>query len=212
MRYSMASMVLGLAFAMSACSDSTSPSTTGASLDAVSPTPGPRASTCHCHDDAVQCRDADLDDAVRRSSPGHDRRLRRTDDLLLVERRDDARLPAQSAAAAGRDVRTSPGGGMTDAAGQHVDVEQHGMAMGGTPVTGDMTGGMHDGQSTSMMAAAAFIAPSTHHPGYGVHLHDSVRCHADVTRRGEPDARHHGGRSEWNDYHDVQRCHARRPR
>jgi hypothetical protein len=43
------------------------------------------------------------------------------------------------------------GSGMTDAAGQHVDVEQHGTAMGGNPVTSDMMGGMHHGQSTSMM-------------------------------------------------------------
>ena len=42
------------------------------------------------------------------------------------------------------------GSGMMDAEGHHAEVEQHGMGMGGQPVTGGM-GAMHDGESMGMM-------------------------------------------------------------
>lgn len=41
--------------------------------------------------------------------------------------------------------------GMMDGQGQPVEVESHGMAMGGLPVRGQMMGGMHAGQPTGMM-------------------------------------------------------------
>ncbi len=43
------------------------------------------------------------------------------------------------------------GSGMMDAQGHHAEVEQHGMGMGGQPVTGGMMGGMHGGEPMGMM-------------------------------------------------------------
>jgi len=43
------------------------------------------------------------------------------------------------------------GGGMMDANGRPVEVEQHGMGMGGQLVTGQGMGGMHNGQPAGMM-------------------------------------------------------------
>lgn len=43
------------------------------------------------------------------------------------------------------------GGGMIDADGRPVEVEQHGMGMGGQLVPGQGMGGMHDGQPGGMM-------------------------------------------------------------
>jgi hypothetical protein len=43
------------------------------------------------------------------------------------------------------------GAGMMDGSGRPIETEAHGMAMGGQPVTGQMMGGMHGGQSTGMM-------------------------------------------------------------
>jgi hypothetical protein len=45
------------------------------------------------------------------------------------------------------------GSGMMDASGHRAEIEQHGMGMGGQPVTGGMMGGMHGGQPTGMMGA-----------------------------------------------------------
>jgi hypothetical protein len=45
------------------------------------------------------------------------------------------------------------GSGMMDASGHHAEIEQHGMGMGGQPVTGGMMGGMHGGQPSGMMGA-----------------------------------------------------------
>jgi hypothetical protein len=43
------------------------------------------------------------------------------------------------------------GSRMMDGSGHPAEIESHGMAMGGQPVTGGMMGSMHDGQSTGMM-------------------------------------------------------------
>jgi Bacterial Ig-like domain len=43
------------------------------------------------------------------------------------------------------------GSGMMDGSGHRAEIESHGMAMGGQPVTGQMMGGMHNGQPTGMM-------------------------------------------------------------
>ena len=43
------------------------------------------------------------------------------------------------------------GSGMTDANGRMADTEQHGMRMGGQPVTGAMMGPMHGGNPAGMM-------------------------------------------------------------
>jgi hypothetical protein len=43
------------------------------------------------------------------------------------------------------------GSGMMDASGRSVETEEHGLQMGGQPVTGQMMGGMHGGQAPSMM-------------------------------------------------------------
>ncbi len=43
------------------------------------------------------------------------------------------------------------GSGMMDGSGHPAEIESHGMAMGGQPVTGQMMGGMHNGQPTGMM-------------------------------------------------------------
>ena len=43
------------------------------------------------------------------------------------------------------------GSAMMDGSGHPVEIESHGMAMGGQPVTGQMMGGMHNGQPTGMM-------------------------------------------------------------
>jgi hypothetical protein len=51
------------------------------------------------------------------------------------------------------------GSGMMDASGRPVETEDHGLQMGGQPVTGQMMGGMHGGQASSMMG------PGWRHPG-----------------------------------------------
>jgi hypothetical protein len=43
------------------------------------------------------------------------------------------------------------GSGMMDGSGHRAEIESHGMAMGGQPVTGQMMAGMHHGQPTGMM-------------------------------------------------------------
>ncbi len=53
--------------------------------------------------------------------------------------------------AAGTSYTVHLGGGMTDGSGHHVEVEHHGMDMGGQPVTDQMMGGMHGGQPMGMM-------------------------------------------------------------
>jgi hypothetical protein len=53
------------------------------------------------------------------------------------------------------------GAGMMDEGGRPVEVEDHGMGMGGQPVTGGMMGGVHGGQSTGLMG------PGWQHPGDG---------------------------------------------
>jgi Big-like domain-containing protein len=45
------------------------------------------------------------------------------------------------------------GSGMMDGQGHHAEVEQHGMGMGGQPVSGGMMGGMHGGEPMGMMGA-----------------------------------------------------------
>jgi hypothetical protein len=40
---------------------------------------------------------------------------------------------------------------MMDGSGHPAEIESHGMAMGGQPVTSQMMGGMHNGQPTGMM-------------------------------------------------------------
>lgn len=165
MRYSMASRVLGLAFAMSACSDSTSPSTTGASLDAVSPTPGatgvdPATVMTMRFSAAMQTSMMQYVDLHQGTIAGS------VVPMTCSWSSDATTLACQpnQPLQPGATYALHLGSGMTDAAGQHVDVEQHGMAMGGTPVTGDMTGGMHDGQSTSMMGGG-WIDPTDDHLG-----------------------------------------------
>jgi hypothetical protein len=53
------------------------------------------------------------------------------------------------------------GAGMMDANGRPVETESHGMGLGGQPVTGQMMGGMHDGEPTGMMGSG------WRHPGDG---------------------------------------------
>jgi len=53
------------------------------------------------------------------------------------------------------------GAGMTDQDGRPVEIEEHALGMGGQPVTAEMMGGMHGGQSTGMMG------PGWEHPGDG---------------------------------------------
>lgn len=53
------------------------------------------------------------------------------------------------------------GAGMMDDGGRPVEVEDHGMGMGGQPVTGEMMGNMHSGQSTGLMGQG------WKHPGDG---------------------------------------------
>jgi hypothetical protein len=43
------------------------------------------------------------------------------------------------------------GSGMMDASGRPVETAEHGLQMGGQSVTGQMMGGMHGGQPSSMM-------------------------------------------------------------
>ena len=43
------------------------------------------------------------------------------------------------------------GSAMMDGSGHPAEIESHSMAMGGQPVTGQMMGGMHNGQPTGMM-------------------------------------------------------------
>jgi hypothetical protein len=45
------------------------------------------------------------------------------------------------------------GGGLTDANGQHVDLAQHGLGMGGWWVTGGMMGGLHAGEPWGHMGS-----------------------------------------------------------
>jgi Big-like domain-containing protein len=56
------------------------------------------------------------------------------------------------------------GSGMMDAQGHHAEVEQHGMGMGGQPVTGGMMGGMHGGEPWGMMGGD-WSDPQDGHPG-----------------------------------------------
>ncbi len=165
MHYSTAAMVLALAFAISACSDSTSPSTTGASLDAVSPTPGATGidpATVLTMDFSAAMRTSmmqyvDLHQGTIAGSVVPMTCSWSSDAMTLTCQPDQPLQPGTSYA-------LHTGSGMTDAAGQHVDVEQHGMAMGGTPVTGDMMGGMHGGQSASMMGSG-WMNPADGHLG-----------------------------------------------
>lgn len=53
------------------------------------------------------------------------------------------------------------GAGMMDASGRPVEVEDHGMGIGGQPVTSEMMGNMHSGQSTGLMGQG------WKHPGDG---------------------------------------------
>jgi hypothetical protein len=53
------------------------------------------------------------------------------------------------------------GGGMMDENNRPIEIEDHGMGMGGQAVTGEMMGGMHGGQPTAMMG------PGWEHPGDG---------------------------------------------
>lgn len=53
------------------------------------------------------------------------------------------------------------GAGMMDANGRSVETEEHGIGMGGRPVTDQMMGGGHDGQAAGMMGAG------WRHPGDG---------------------------------------------
>ena len=56
------------------------------------------------------------------------------------------------------------GSGMRDASGHMADTEQHGMQMGGQPVTGAMMGPMHGGDPAGMMGSG-WQDPSDGHMG-----------------------------------------------
>ena len=163
MRYLMAAIVLALGFAMSACSDSTSPSTTGASLDAVSPTPGatgvdPATVMTMRFSAAMQTSMMQYVDLHQGTIAGS------VVPMTCSWSSDATALTCQPnhPLQPGTTYALHMGGGMMNANGDPVDVEQHGMTLGGQPVSGDMMGGMHGGQGARMMASG-WMDPDGHY-------------------------------------------------
>ena len=163
MRYSTAGMALAFVFATSACSDSTSPSTTGASLDAVSPTPGATgvdpATVMTMHFSAAMqtsmMQYVDLHQGTIVGSVVPMTCSWSSDAMTLTCQPNQPLQPGTS-------YVLHMGGGMMDANGHSVDVEHHGMTNGGQPVSGGMMGGMHGGQGTGMMGGG-WMDPDGHY-------------------------------------------------
>jgi len=163
MRYSMAALVLAVAFAVSACSDSTSSSTTGASLDAVSPTPGttgvdPATVMTMRFSAAMQTSMMQYVDLHQGTIAGP------VVPMTCSWSSDNTTLTCQpnQPLQHGTAYVLHMGGGMMDANGHAVDVEHHGMTIGGQPVSGGMMGSMHAGQGTGMMGGG-WMDPDGHY-------------------------------------------------
>jgi Bacterial Ig-like domain len=162
MRYPIAGMALAFAFATSACSDSTSPSTTGASLDAVSPTPGAMgvdpATVMTMHfSAAMQTSMMQYVDLHQGTIAGS------VVPMTCSWSSDNTTLTCQPIQPLqhGTSYVLHMGGGMMNANGDPVDVEHYGMTIGGQPVSGGMMGGMHGGQGTGMMGGS-WMDPDGH--------------------------------------------------
>jgi hypothetical protein len=153
MRYSIAGVALAFVFATSACSDSTSPSITAASLDAVSPAPGatgvdPATVMTMTFNAAMQTSMMQYVDLHQGTIAGS------VVPITCSWSTDKTTLTCQPNQPLhhGTGYVLHMGGGMMNATGDPVDVEHHGMMIGGLPVSGGMMGRMHGGQETGMMA------------------------------------------------------------
>ena len=152
MRYSTGAVVLALGCAVSACSDRTSPSTLSASLDAVSPVPGATGV------DPATVMTMQFSAAMPPSMMQYVDLHQGTVAGPVVPMTCSWSLDARTLSCQPHEAlqhRTSYalhlGCGMITANGDPVDVEHHGMAIGGQPVGREMMGGMHGGQGDGMM-------------------------------------------------------------